>query len=159
MLTSIKSNSSPTRFTLVWLIIAVFITMQIIYIVLCHSMANDLQQAMPDQQRIIIRSIFYAIAIITFPLTRLIRHICIRLNQTMPGNKSAYQRYLISVIISQAIMESIGTLGFVMFILGDDFNTLYLFTGLALLGFFLYRPKQEEFATIVQALNSNLIER
>lgn len=152
MSTPINTDVPKANFTLAWLIIGLFVIMQLIYIVLCHNMATELQQAMPQEQRIVIRSVFYVIAIITFPLTRLIRHISIRLNQTMPGNKSAHQRYLLSVIISQAMMESIGTLGFVMFILGDDFNTLYLFTGLALLGFFLYRPQQHEYESIVNAL-------
>jgi hypothetical protein len=39
-----------------------------------------------------------------------------------------------------------------MFILGDSFNTLYIFSGLAFLGFFLQRPKPEEYQSIVEAL-------
>jgi hypothetical protein len=72
----------------------------------------------------------------------------------MPGEKTAAQRYLITVIVSQAMIESVGILGFLMFILGDGFNTLYIFSGLAILGFFLHRPKQTEYESIVEALEN-----
>ncbi len=147
------------NFMFAWLLIALFIMMQIFFIIVCHTMANELQQAISQEQRIMIRSLFYVIAIILFPLTRLIRHISLRLNQTMPGNKSAHQRYSLTVIISQTMIASIGILGFVMFILGDSFNTLYILSGLALLGFFLYRPKQDEYVAIVQALDAKLVEK
>lgn len=51
-----------------------------------------------------------------------------------------------------SLAEGIGVLGFVMFMLGDDFNTLYIFTGLSALGLYLYRPKQDEYVRIIEAL-------
>jgi hypothetical protein len=147
-------SASNPDFTLAWLIIGVMIIMQLIYIGICHSFGAQIQQAVTMEQRIFIRTVFYVIAIATFPLTTLIRHILVCLNQTMPGNKTAAQRYLLTVIVSQAMMESVGVLGFVMFILGDDFNTLYIFSGLAILGFFLQRPKPDEYQSIVDALKN-----
>jgi preprotein translocase subunit Sss1 len=70
----------------------------------------------------------------------------------MPGDKSAKQRYLFTVIVSMMLIESVGALGFVMFLLGDDYNTLYIFNGLSMLGLFLYRPKTEEYVRIIKAL-------
>ncbi len=108
---------------------------------------------LPEERRIIIRTVFYALAILAFPATNLVRHIQLRLNQTMPGNTTASSRYFITILVSIILMESTGVLGFVMFLLGDDFNTLYIFTGLAVLGLFLYRPKQLEYESIVTALD------
>jgi hypothetical protein len=153
MISDFNSSASKPNFTLVWIIIVLFISLQSSYIFMCHWLPHVLQQPIPAEQRLVIRTLFYVMAIIGFPLTRLIRYIQIRLNQTMPGNQSAGQRYLITVIMSQAFMASIGLLGFVMFILGDDFNTLYLFSGLAILGFFIYRPRREEYESIVAALH------
>jgi hypothetical protein len=48
----------------------------------------------------------------------------------------------------------VAVFGFVMFILGDDFNTLYIFSVLGALGLFLHRPKIEELAAIDQALSA-----
>jgi preprotein translocase subunit Sss1 len=150
-MTVMNSESKPD-FTFAWLIIGAMVIMQIAYIVICHSFGSQIQQAVDMDQQILIRTLFYVLAIVTFPVTTLVRYILVRLNQTMPGDKPARQRYLLTVIVTQAMMESVGVLGFVMYILGDAFNTLYIFSGLALLGFFLQRPKQDEYQSIVQAL-------
>lgn len=154
MINDLKNSTPKSDFTLAWLIVGIMVVSQLIYIFICHKFGNQIQQAVAMEQRVFIRTLFYAIAIATFPLTTLIRHIQLRLNQTMPGNKSAQKRYLVTVIVSQAMMESVGILGFVMFILGDDFNTLYIFSGLAVLGFFLQRPKPDEYLSIVEALEN-----
>jgi hypothetical protein len=85
-------------------------------------------------------------------MTNLLRHIQLRLNQTMPGAKSAKSRYLLTVIVSMSLVESIGVFGLVMFLLGDSFNTLYIFIGMSALGMYLYRPKWVEYESIVAAL-------
>ena len=66
----------------------------------------------------------------------------------------AKKRYLVTVIVSMSLIESVGIFGFVMFVLGDNFNTLYIFTGLSALGLFLYRPKVHEYAGIIEALTA-----
>jgi hypothetical protein len=135
-----------------WFVLGMILMTLIIYLFICHQFGSALQEPLPEERRVFIRSVFYAIAIIIFPITNLIRHIQLRLNQTMPGNKSAKSRYLLTVIVSMMLVESVGVLGFVMFMLGDDFNTLYIFLGLAALGLYLYRPKVEEYQQIVEAL-------
>jgi len=106
----------------------------------------------PEERLLTYRTLFYALAIIIFPLTNLIRYMQIRLCQTMPGGKPAKHRYLTAVIVSMALVESIGLLGVVLFLLGDGHNTLSIFAGLAALGFILYRPKASEYLSIVDAL-------
>ncbi len=141
---------SKNKFTTVWFIIGLMYFTQIIYILLSHGFQQELQQiSMTAKQLELLRGIFYFIAIISFPLTNLIRHIQLRINQTVPSNKPMNKRYLMTVIVSQVIMAFIGLLGFVMFIFGDHFNTLYIFSSLAFLGFFLHRPKQNEFLTLI----------
>lgn len=152
MLTDLQTSSVKPDFTVAWIVVAAMMVSQLIYIGICHYFGTQIQQGLDLEQRVFIRTLFYALAIATFPLTTLIRHILVRLNQTMPGSKTAAQRYLVSVIVSQAMMESVGIFGLVMFILGDDFNTLYIFCGLAILGCFLQRPKPEEYHSIVAAL-------
>lgn len=135
-----------------WLIVAVMLITLLGNVVICHVFGHELQTPLPEGQREFIRTIFYVIAIALMPLTNLIRHIMLKLNQTMPGDKPARSRYLLTVIVSMVLMETIGILGFVMYMLGDDFNTLYIFTGLSVLGMFLYRPKEGEYIQIVNAL-------
>ncbi|MBM4208658.1 MAG: hypothetical protein FJ190_11875 [Gammaproteobacteria bacterium] len=136
-----------------WLIVAVMLLSVVAYVVICHVFGHELQTPLPEEQREFIRTMFYVIAIVLMPLTNLIRHIMLRLNQTMPGDKPARSRYLLTVIVSMVLMETIGILGFVMYMLGDDFNTLYIFTGLSVLGMFLYRPKEYEYNQIVISIS------
>ena len=137
-----------------WIIFTCMLMMLAGYILFCIFLGPELQIGIAEDQRIIIRSILYVIAIAAMPLTNLIRHIMLRLNQTMPGKTPAKIRYFITLIVSMSLVEIIGMFGLIMFILGDDYNTLYIFTFISTLGLFLYRPKQAEYITIVDALDS-----
>lgn len=135
-----------------WIVVGMMLVTLMTYLFICYQFGHELRDPLPEAQRVVFRTGFYALAIAVFPITNLIRHIQLRLNQTMPGNKSAKSRYLLTVIVSMLLVEGVGVLGFVMFMLGDDFNTLYIFTGLSTLGLYLYRPKQDEYIRIVEAL-------
>lgn len=154
MLDRVEREKSKSDLILPWMVVVIMLVMLVAYIVVCHSFGEQLQQSLPQNQRELIRTILYAIAIATFPLTNLIRHIQLRLNQTMPGDDPSKSRYLLTVIVSMALIESVGIFGFIMFMLGDDFNTLYIFTGLSALGMFLYRPKPDEYYDIIDERNA-----
>lgn len=138
-----------------WVVTALVLASLAVFLFIGLHFGHFLGDSLPEERRVVIRSIFYGLTIITFPLTNLIRHIQLRLNQTMPGNKPAKTRYLVTVIVSMAMVESIGILGFVMFMLGDEYNTLYIFLGLSALGAFLYKPKYEEYNQIADSLSAN----
>jgi hypothetical protein len=72
----------------------------------------------------------------------------------MPGDKPAAQRYLTTIIVTQTMIEIVSLFGLLMFLLGDDFNTLYIFSVLGLLGIYLHKPKMTELEDIIQALNN-----
>ncbi|MDO9105876.1 MAG: hypothetical protein Q7U57_13060 [Methylovulum sp.] len=146
-----------------WTFVGTMLLMLAAAIIVCHTLGKQVQQPVPTEQIMVTRTVLYAIAIATFPLTNLIRHIQLRLNQTMPlANKGtigiddvlleAKSRYFLTTLISMSLIETIGIFGFVMFVLGDNFNTLYIFTGMSALGLFLYRPKVVEYNGIVEAL-------
>lgn len=63
-------------------------------------------------------------------------------------------KYTTAVIVSLVLSESIGIYGFVLFLLGDDFRTLYIFIGISALAMFFYRPKREELETLAIAMQS-----
>ena len=148
----IEREQLKSDFILPWVVVGVMLAMLAAYIIACHTVGDQLQKPLPEDQRELIRSIFYAVAIATFPMTNLIRHIQLRLNQTMPGDNPAKSRYLVTIIVSMSLIEIVGIFGFVMFILGDGFNTLYIFTGLSALGLFLYRTKPDEYFEIIEAM-------
>ena len=146
-----------------WTVFVVMLGLIISIWLACKMIGNELQHPLPEAERIWRRTLFYSIAILSFPLTNLIRHIQLRLDQTMPlppkpTGKEARNRYLVTILVSMVIMESIGFFGLVMFKMGDNFNTLYIFTGLSLLGLVLYRPKTDEYTQIKDALAAKLHE-
>jgi len=137
-----------------WLVCIAMLLLLIIYNLICHFGSDGLRLNLDEPQRVTIRTILYVITIVLFPLTNLIRHILLRLNQTMPGEKTAEQRYLITIIVTQSMIEVVSLFGLLMFMLGDDFNTLYIFSLLGTLGIYLHKTKSTEFQDIVSALSA-----
>ncbi|MCF6203210.1 MAG: hypothetical protein L3J59_05985 [Methylococcaceae bacterium] len=136
-----------------WVLLSVFLGIIIITNIACHIVGSEIQIGMDEEQRIILRTIFYVISLILFPLANLVRHILLRLNQTMPGNNPAKNRYFITIAVTLTMVESVGFFGLIMFIFGDKYNTLYIFSTLAILGIFLHRPKKLEYLQIIDAIN------
>jgi len=149
-MTSRKQEKS--ELTIHWVIVGIMLTMLITYNIICHTIGTDIRINLAEEQRVFIRSIFYVIAIILFPLSNLLRHILLRLNQTMPGDNSAKNRYLMTTIITLVTIEIVGMFGFIMFMLGDEYNSLYIFSVLGALGLFLHRPREQEYRQIIEAL-------
>jgi membrane protein implicated in regulation of membrane protease activity len=71
------------------------------------------------------------------------------------GKKISYalfQLQLVTIIISMSVAISIGIYGFAMFVLGDSYNTLYIFAILSALAMYIYKPKVEEYQAIVESV-------
>ncbi|QPK62781.1 hypothetical protein IVG45_18405 [Methylomonas sp. LL1] len=149
-----RSPQNPNGLLPHWLICASMLLLLLAYNIFCHVWADPFRLNLEESQRVLIRTVFYAITIALFPLTNLVRHILLRLNQTMPGEKPAEQRYLVTIIATQSMIETVSLFGLVMFILGDDFNTLYIFSLLGAVGIYLHKPNQPELEAINQALSA-----
>jgi hypothetical protein len=136
------------------------IAILIVLVIICLSFGEQLQNPIAETQRIFIRSVLYLLAIAAFPMTNLIRHIQLRLNETMPFTGLtirliAKKRYRWTSIVSLCLIGIIGIFGFTLFMLGDGYNTLYIFSGLSALGMILYRPKLSEYIRMIDKLESN----
>ncbi len=137
-----------------WMV-AIAVSLSVIaYLSVCHFLGSEIQIPVDESRRVLIRTVLYALAIVIFPVTSLLRFILLRLNQTMPGDRPAKNRYLLTILLTQAMVEAIALFGLLMFVLGDDYNTLYIFSSMAALGVFLHRPKLEEYSAIKARLNS-----
>ena len=135
-----------------WLLWFLFVLILCGYILFIHVFAQNYNLAWDESQRVVVRTGLYVLAILLFPFTNLLRHVLLRLDCTMPGDKPAEQRYWSTVLTCLLLIESVASFGVVMKILGDDLNTFYIFAVLGGLGLFLYRPKSHELALIEQAL-------
>ncbi len=152
--TALQSN--PLR--LPWLISSFVVMLFSISVALAHFYGAEWQQPLAEEARIFWRTIFYVLALLTLPITNLLRHIFLHLNQTMPPlemtnlERVVQTRYALTVSVSMLAMLFIGCLGATIFYLGDGFNTLHILTSVAALGVFLYRPKLNEYQQIQDAL-------
>lgn len=126
----------------------------VVLVVICQVYGDKIQIEMIEEQRVVIRTVLYVVAITTLPVMKFIRHVLLRLNQTKVSKSAPKSRYLMTIIISMVVAESIGVYGFIMFVLGDGFNTLYIFTGLSALAMFLYRPKAEEYQQLIDNIEA-----
>lgn len=116
-------------------------------LVICHIYADTIQIGLDEQQRIIIRTVLYVVAILTFPVLKFTRHVMLRLQR---NKKSPKSRYLLAITVTMVISESIGIYGFVMYVLGDSYNTLYILTMLSALAMFLHKPDKEEYKALFE---------
>ena len=135
-----------------WLIVGLLAVLLVAYMVICHVWGGQFKLHYEESERMLIRSVFYLVGVFLFPLTNLVRFVLLRLDQTMPGDKPAVKRYFSTVLVSLLLIEILPVFGLVMFGLGDDFNTFYIFIVFGALGLMLHRPKIEELEAIEQAL-------
>lgn len=138
-----------------WVYTGLMLALLLAYNIFCHFTEMEIQNIVTEDSRILIRSILYGVAIILFPVVTLLRHILLRLNQTMPGDKLAKSRYLFTIITTLTLISIVGLFGLVMFVLGDGYNTLYVFSVLGILGVFLHKPNQQEYQQIIEALKNS----
>lgn len=148
-----RVNAEKNDLNVHWIIVIAMALTVVAYIFICHYFGSDIQIGLEESQRVLIRTVLYVLAIVTLPLTSLLRHILLRLNQTMPGDNPAKNRYLVTIVMTQVMVEAVAIFGLVMFVLGDEYNTLYIFSVMAGLGIFLHRPKMGEYLRIIEALN------
>ncbi|UCB49839.1 MAG: hypothetical protein JSW56_02780 [Deltaproteobacteria bacterium] len=105
------------------------------------------------------RNVLYGVAIVTLILTHFLKKFMLAqrsggsgptsLRPQLGSNQSSLiSKYAVSMIVSLALSESIGLYGFVLFLLGENFRTLYIFVGISAIALFFYRPKREEIETL-----------
>lgn len=141
-----------------WFVTSLVMLLLCLSVIMVHFYGAQFRQPIEESQRLFWRTFFYIVVILIFPVTNLIRYIFLRLSQTMPIlnqeniEQIAKKRYLLAVFVSQFVMILIGVLAMVIFYLGDVLNTFHILSGLAILGSFLYRPKNQEYQQIIDAL-------
>ncbi len=147
-----KRHTRQTRIRTAWLIWASMLSMLAVYIFIARLWGSQLKaSAGLEASIILLRTVFYMVALATFPLINLLRRKMARYPSRRRWHHdrhirtSRYDNYYLTIVtLSLALAESIGVWGFVLFILGDSLQTLYLFCGISALAIVLYRPKADE---------------
>ena len=150
-----------------WIIWAGIMGSLLIYVFICHQFGDQIRRDInPNFPLPLMRNILYGIGIITLFLTHFLKRFM--LGGTFSGTLSKPSRsdqhsnqppflakYSTALIVSLALSESIGIYGLVLFLLGDSFQTLYIFIGISALAIYVHRPKREELETLALAMQTD----
>ena len=151
---------------ILWIFWASILGSLFIYVFICHQFGDEIRRTMsPNSFVPLVRKILYGVAIITLFLTHFLRRFMLAgkssgslakfLKPGIQSNRPPFlAKYATTLIISLALSESIGIYGLVLFLLGDDFQTLYIFTGISALAMYFYRPKREELEKLAVAMQT-----
>ena len=155
-----ERGANEKRLLTFWIIWAGIFGSLFIYVLICHQWGDEIRQtASPNIPLDLMRNVLYGVAISTLVLTQFVRKFMLAersggsgptsLQPQLNSNQSSLiSKYATAMVVSLALSESIGIYGFVLFLLGDSFRTLYIFVGISALAMFLYRPKREELETL-----------
>ena len=138
-----------------WIIWAGMFVFLIIYILICLLWGDSLQRTASPFPLDLMRDILYGVAVLTVILTHFLRNLILGGRSgrsepmsseppSPPDQSSVVGKYVTAMIVSLALCESIGIYGFILFMLGGDLRTVFIFNGIAALAMFIYRPKREE---------------
>lgn len=137
---ALKTTRRVWAGTLVIPILAIFV---------CQNNHAEFAQIGASLPLLGLRTIFYLVAILLFPLTRLYRHRpYIRSSDLQPNPKTIAQRFNKRVILSLLTALFILCMGLVLCLLGDHMFSFYLLTSLSLLAIILYCPKASELSEL-----------
>ncbi|MCJ7772944.1 MAG: hypothetical protein MUP22_07410 [Desulfobacterales bacterium] len=168
MLTPIEKEAIDKGLIVQWIIWTAMLISLFFYVLICHLAGDQIRQnTNPDFPLELFRRILYVVAIIEifiayflrkFMLNVRIGHISLMsLNSSLSSNQPAFMgRYTVAMLIALAISESIGIYGMILYFLGDSFNTLYTFIGVAAISMFFYRPKKEEIVLLANDMKVKL---
>jgi hypothetical protein len=149
-----------------WIIWAAIMGSLLIYVFFCHQFGDEIRRDMGENFPLpLMRNILYGIAIIMLFLTHFFKRFLLggtfsgALSKSVKSGPHSNQppflaKYATALIVSLALSESIGIYGFVLFLLGDDFHTLYIFIGISALAIYVHRPKREEIETLAIAMQT-----
>jgi F0F1-type ATP synthase membrane subunit c/vacuolar-type H+-ATPase subunit K len=147
-----------------WIMWAAMIGSILIYIYIVHAFGDEIRQPLhPDFPMELLRNIFYGLSIITILLSHFLRKLLLAVkndnvspgflkSKAQPNQPLFVGKYTIALMISLALSESIAIYGLVLFLLGADLQTFYIFTAISVLSMFYYRPKKIELEELAIAM-------
>ena len=138
-----------------WIVWGAALISLFIYLVVTHLLGEEIRHNQnPNFPLSLMRNILLGIGIATlfgaYFLKKIIVDQASRTAINTPDDQSISDptqiiaKYITATIISLALCESVGIYGFVLYILGDNLQTLYSFIGLSAVAIIYYRPKKEE---------------
>lgn len=149
-----------------WLIWAAITASLLIYFYIVYAFGGEIRKeiktplgdGLPLE---LLRNILYGISVIVLFLGHFIRKWIIKNTRFSTqlykdrkefSNQPSYMmKYTAAVVASLAMSESIAIFGLVLFFIGADYQTFYIFLAISALGMFYFRPKRAELEELARA--------
>lgn len=145
-----------------WLIWAAITASLLIYLYIVYAFGGEIRPPMGEDLPLeLLRNIFYGVSVIVLFLGHFIRKWIIK-NTSFSAqlykdrkefsNQPSYMmKYAAAVVASLAMGESIAIFGLVLFLIGADYQTFYIFLAISALAMVFYRPKRAELDELARA--------
>ena len=156
MLATQEKEAVNKGMLILWVIWGAMLGSLFIYVVVCHVLGEGFGRVEGSDLPIgLFRKILAVVGVVVVLVAYFMRRSILSGQRGIPQPKPVERtigwnttpfiaKYIAVVIVSLALSESIGIFGFVLFILGDSFQTLYTFIVVSALAMFFFRPKNEE---------------
>lgn len=160
-----EEETLKKQMTVAWLIWGSMLLSLGVYVVVAHvladSMAGRTAEASGQSTADLLRYPLIGAAVVIFIVTHYVRKLMLKKaaeKKTRPLDAEASSqmdpimaRYLPVVVVSGALSEAVGIFGLVLFLVGADFNTLYVFIAASAAALYTNRPRLEEVKDLVEA--------
>jgi hypothetical protein len=114
---------------------------------------------MPGRQFALFQTALYAVAPLTVVLSFFVRKLILSGKRRVARSSASGSRkhpavalYATAMVVSLAMVESVGIYGFVLFLIGKNHLDLYVLTFVALALMLLYRPRLEQVVELAERL-------
>ena len=120
-----------------------------IYFVVCTAVRDQLQSSVDSNTFEILKYALWGMSALTLIGAHFLRKLLLRTNaptgiQTTTPQHPAVAKYTVAIIITMALLESIGIYGVVLYFIGLDTSSLQQLLIISAIAMFFYRPSKEE---------------
>jgi hypothetical protein len=164
MLTSEDREELRKGMRTTWIVWGAMMASLAVYIIVGQTVGNVIRENMGRAIPVkFMANILYGVAAVELVVAYLMRRFMLGVRSSGAGAKTqaktfsipyppATARYLSAMGVSLALSESIGIYGFVLFLVGADFKTMYSFIVISAAAIFYFRPKFEELEQLAAAM-------
>ena len=147
----------------IWIIWGAILASLAIYLFVAHFAGDQIRtNPLPKETFDILYYALMVLGAVILFMTRPLRNLVLKagqgsvppsraISESVPRVRAILQKYATAVIISLALSESIGIFGLVLYFLGGDLMTLYLFIACSAMSMVYHRPKDEEVKALLEA--------
>ena len=162
MLTETEKEAVQKGMKQLWLIWAAITASLLIYLYIVYAFGEEIRPPMGEDLPLeLLRNILYGVSVMVLFLGHFIRKWIIKntgfsaqlyKDRKEFSNQPSYMmKYTAAVVASVALGESIAIFGLVLFLIGADYQTFYIFLAISACAMVFFRPKRAEIDELARA--------